>query len=626
MSITDSINSFALPNQPVSEVDKIRVILADDRRFVQKILYAYLEVQSDIEVIGVADSGQRALELVQDLCPDVALLDVEMPGMSGIATTWEIFQNFSTTKVLILSDRDDEVCIQSALKAGAKGYLLKNTLAGELAHAIRFVHQGYLQLGPGLYEKLSANSAIATTQKDDRSLVGEPHSLPLAVNPSQPNTYSLRQPSASESIERGWSSLTQELINTLPRVWTRGLFYLSILFIAVILPWSMLAKVDETGNAPGKIEPQGKALEVDAPVAGTVAELGVKEGQTVKAGQILLEFEPELSRAELQQAQARLEGQLNREAQLIAIHHQLEMAARTQLSQNQAQESEQLAQLSQIQQQLSSSRRVSILESDRLTIVRNQIERYRYLWKEGALPKSKVEETEDTILDRQRTLEQSLSAIQDSEAELIKQQSAYERIQHTGELALLDSKRQLREMEAQLFDIRSEIAQSQKSIQSLNFQVRQRFLRSPTNGVVLQIATGNTASVLQPGEPVVQIAPEQSPLVFRAQLPPSESGFIRLGMPVKLKFDAYPFQDFGIVEGQLKWISSDAKIVETSQGKQEVYEIEVSLDRMYIEARNKRVLLTPGQTGTAEVVIRQRRMIDFILDPFKKLQKGGLEM
>jgi HlyD family secretion protein len=131
---------------------------------------------------------------------------------------------------------------------------------------------------------------------------------------------------------------------------------------------------------------------------------------------------------------------------------------------------------------------------------------------------------------------------------------------------------------------------------------------------------------LQPGQAITQIAPQGSPLVFRAQMPSSESGFLRVGQPVKLKFDAYPFQDYGVVQGHLRWISPDSKVEETPQGKLETFELEIVLEQTYIQTQNKRVALTPGQTATAEVIVRQRHLIDFILDPFKKLQKGGVEL
>jgi HlyD family secretion protein len=446
------------------------------------------------------------------------------------------------------------------------------------------------------------------------------------LDSNKPNQTSLTELKSSESVSDDWSSLTKELIDTLPRVWTRGLLYFLVLFAAIVLPWATLAKVDETGSARGRLEPKGKTLKLDAPIAGTVAAIKVKEGQAVKAGQTLLELESELAHTELQQAQAKLEGQLNRETQLELLKNQLEIAVRTQQQQSQAQESEQRAQLDQIRQQLNSNKKAYALEKNRLELAKNDVQRHQYLWQQGVVPKSKLEEVKGNMFERQRLLEQVQSDIQEATTELEKQQSGYRRVVRTGELAVLESQRQLKELQSQIGDIKAEVAQTRKQIQSLQFQLQQRVLRAPTNGTIFQLSIDNAGTVLQPGQAITQIAPQGSPLVFRAQMPSSESGFLRVGQSVKLKFDAYPFQDYGVVQGHLRWISPDSKVEETPQGKVETFELEIALEQTYIPIQNKRVVLTPGQTATAEVIVRQRRLIDFILDPFKKLQKGGIEL
>ena len=434
------------------------------------------------------------------------------------------------------------------------------------------------------------------------------------------------QSKSSTSLSEDWSSLTKELIDTLPQVWTRGLLYWLVIFAAIVLPWAMLSKVDETGSARGRIEPQGRTLRLDAPVTGKVTSIKVKEGQTVKAGQILLELESDLNRTELQQNQAKLEGQQNRVNQLQLLKNQLAMSLRTQQLQNQAQESEQLAQLDQIQQRFNSSKQVYILEKVRLKLANNEIQRYRYLWQKGAISKSKLEEIEGAMFERQRLLEQAQSDIQQATTEITKQQSTNQRISRTGELALLDSQKQTKELQSQIVDVLSEIDQTKKKIQSLQFQIQQQTFRTPIDGTIFQLSINNAGAVVQPGQMVTQIAPQGVPLIFRAEMPSQESGFLRIGMPVKLKFDAYPFQDYGVTEGKLRWISPDSKVVETAQGKVENFELEIELPKTYIQTKNKRILLTPGQTATAEVIVRQRRIIDFVLDPFKKLQKGGLKL
>lgn len=325
---------------------------------------------------------------------------------------------------------------------------------------------------PSTQDKLSQNGHYPSGQGLSEEL--------LDFNNSNKTPSSTRSKS-SESVSDDWSSLTKELIDTLPRVWTRGLLYFLVVFAAIVLPWAMLSKVDETGSARGRLEPKGKTLRLDAPVAGTVAAIKVKEGQTVRKGQILLELESEIAGTELQQAQAKLEGQLNRATQLIAVKNQLEIAVRTQQQQSQAQESEQLAQLDQIRQRLNSSKKLYALEKDHLELARNDVQRHRNLWLKGVISKTKLEEIEGVMFERRRLLEQTQSDLQQATTELEKQQRAIESVMHTGELAVLDSQRQLKELQSQIVDVRSEIAQTKKLIQSLQFQLQQRVLRAPTN-------------------------------------------------------------------------------------------------------------------------------------------------
>jgi hemolysin D len=427
-----------------------------------------------------------------------------------------------------------------------------------------------------------------------------------------------------ESVE--WSFVTKDLVDTLPRVWTRGLLYFLVTFAAIVLPWAALSKVDETGNARGRLEPKNRTLKLDAPVAGTVTAVRVKEGGTVKAGQVLLELESDLARSELQQAQAKLEAQLDRIAQFEGIRHQLGISIQAQRLQSLAQQSSQHSQLNQTQRQLKASQKAQALAKDRLAIENVEVQRYRKLSREGVVPATKLAEVKRLQDESQQALNQVQADLEQAEFEIKKQQSNYEEVSRTGELSALDVDRRLKEIQSQIADTQSESVQTQKQIQSLKFQIQQHILKAPTNGTVFQLAIQNPGAVLQPGQAIAQVAPEKSELIFRAQMPSQESGFLRVGAPVKLKFDAYPFQDYGIVPGRLRWISPDSKMVETAQGKVETFELEIVLDQTYIQNQNKRVVLTPGQTAMAEVIVRQRRVIDFILDPFKKLQKGGLEL
>lgn len=132
----------------------IQILLVDDQAIIRDSMTLLLQQAPDFQVVGTADSGQRAIEQVAALRPDLVLCDIEMPGMSGIAATQVIHQRFPQTKVIVLSSHDDEVYLANALRAGAKGYLLKNSTAADLIDTVRLVQRGHSQMGPGLVEKI----------------------------------------------------------------------------------------------------------------------------------------------------------------------------------------------------------------------------------------------------------------------------------------------------------------------------------------------------------------------------------------------------------------------------------------------------------------------------------------
>ena len=148
----------------------IRVLIVDDQSFTRKAIQAILEAEGDFQVIGQAANGIEALEFIKYNIPDVALVDLEMPEMNGFSLTYQISQRFTDTKVVILSACEDRESIDTAVKAGARGYLLKTTSGTEIADTIRYVQRGYFQLGPGLFEKIISNvNGVSPVTAEDLS-------------------------------------------------------------------------------------------------------------------------------------------------------------------------------------------------------------------------------------------------------------------------------------------------------------------------------------------------------------------------------------------------------------------------------------------------------------------------
>ncbi|BAZ52188.1 LuxR family two component transcriptional regulator [Nostoc sp. NIES-4103] len=138
----------------------IKLLLVDDQSLIRQGLKALLELEPDIEVVGEAENGENAIHLVEELQPDVVLMDIRMPVMDGVAATREIQKRFVKVKILVLTTFDDDAYVTAALQNGAIGYLLKDTPSEELAVAIRAVYKGYTQLGPGIVKKLLTQFSV----------------------------------------------------------------------------------------------------------------------------------------------------------------------------------------------------------------------------------------------------------------------------------------------------------------------------------------------------------------------------------------------------------------------------------------------------------------------------------
>lgn len=125
-----------------------RILLADDHAMVRQGLRSMLEKEPDMEVVGEAEDGQKALELVRELLPDIVVMDIEMPNLNGIDATRQIVRELRGVKVIALSMYSDGLIVDNMLKAGASGYVLKDYAVEELVRAIRIVKAGDSYLSP----------------------------------------------------------------------------------------------------------------------------------------------------------------------------------------------------------------------------------------------------------------------------------------------------------------------------------------------------------------------------------------------------------------------------------------------------------------------------------------------
>ena len=639
-----------------------KILIVDNQSLSSELLRSQLKPDPNIVIIGTVHTERATFEVVKNYSPDIVIVDFDAPELDGFGTIKRLNDNFPQVKTLVFTNQDRLGQVNQAIMLGAKGFLIKNSDAEDI-------------------------KSVLDTVTYDRSCDTKLQ-LPAPTDPAPPVVY--RQPDASSAIvpasasplpaviseREDWSAATKDLMDALPRVWTRGLLYFLIIGTGILLPWSILTKVDQTGTARGRLEPKDKVIELDAPVAAKIKTINVKEGQEVKKGAILAELGSEIVNSELEQLKEKRSGLMQRLNQLELMKSQRETTLtakedetlsrqsekRSQIAQAEqnfntlkalyeSQKSEKQAQIEQAKQAIESS--IAARKEAELTLLgaQEKAQRYEDAYKEGVISQDRFLDIQQEAKENQERLAQATSALAQSRSRLKEEQSSYQNliknseaeieqaklrleeqksgdraVAASGKLEQIQVKEQVQELESQIAETKTEIAQTDKQIESGQFEIKQRQVIAPADGTVFHIPARGRGSVVQPGERMIEIAPEDSTLILKADIPPTDSGFLKKGMPVKVKFDAYPFQDYGVSDGTLISISPDSKVTETPQGSTETYELKVELDKSYILDEGKRIELTPGQTATAEIIIRQRRVIDFFIDPFKKLQEDGVKL
>ncbi|WP_293202873.1 response regulator transcription factor [Paenibacillus sp.] len=182
----------------------ITILLADDHAMVRRGLHVFLKTQQDMQVVGEASNGQEALDRAQELEPDVVLMDLHMPVMDGIETARRLRGLLPKTRIIVLTSFSDQDHVVPAVRAGVRGYLLKDIEPEDLAVAIRNVYSGQVELHPAaagqLMHVMASMDMLLDTQQGVQASTG------AALQPSDQNE---QQIVSRESLDTGLELLTR---------------------------------------------------------------------------------------------------------------------------------------------------------------------------------------------------------------------------------------------------------------------------------------------------------------------------------------------------------------------------------------------------------------------------------
>ncbi|WP_316213783.1 MULTISPECIES: HlyD family type I secretion periplasmic adaptor subunit [unclassified Bradyrhizobium] len=447
-----------------------------------------------------------------------------------------------------------------------------------------------------------------------------------------------------------------EIVETPPSPAGRAIAGTIILFFAIAIGWSIIGHVDIIATAQGKIVPTGRTKTIQPLEAGVVAAIHVQDGDKVRAGDVLIELDRTVTKAERRRvAQDLMLSQLD-VARLSTLRDSFEdlsslrqmnvpagaspaEVARTRAT-LQAQAAEQLSKLAGVTQQIEQKRAEA--QSVQAAIAKL----------DATMPL--VEETAEIRHKAKEIQYGNQIAYIDAETRRLDQQN--ERIVQSRKLVEIEAARLA--LEQQLVQTKfgferqvlSDLTDAEKKVDELSQdfvkaerKIEEQVLRTPIDGTVQQLALHTVGGVVTPAQQLMAIVPADSQLEVEAMISNRDIGFVNAGQDAEIKIDTFNFTRYGLIYGKVTSVSQDAivrekpadkqsgaktpgALDETSEpaGQEFVYSARVSLDEKQMQIEDKMVALAPGMAVTVEIKTGTRRIIDYMMSPLLRYKHESL--
>lgn len=392
--------------------------------------------------------------------------------------------------------------------------------------------------------------------------------------------------------------------------------------------WAAVGWIDIVATAQGKIIPSGYSKLIQPYEAGVIASIHVQDGQVVKQGEVLIELDATLNRADRDRAANEYRAAKVEAARLRAlIKGQATFVAPPDVDSTYVQLQRQLLrdQLAEYQAKIAAAQhlidqRQAAVEQTNENILRleatvpmeaERVAAYKKLLEHEAVTKMDFLQVEGQRIDKAQELAGQKKKLQQDHAALAEAEKHYH--------AMVSEFQQSKQVELSALETKaSSLAQDvTKAGQKAGLQR----LISPIDGVVQQLAVHTVGGVVTPAQQLLIIVPKEHPVEVEAQVENKDVGFVREGQPVEIKVETFQFTLYGTIPGRVVTVSDDAAPIE-KVGL--VYPTRVSMDRSTVDVEGKQVSLSPGMAVTVEIKTGQRRIIEYLLSPLVKSMKESL--
>lgn len=420
-------------------------------------------------------------------------------------------------------------------------------------------------------------------------------------------------------------ALQEAPVHPAPRIiqWT------IIAFAVIALLWACIGEIDVVATATGKIVPSGKSKVIQPSEVAVVKAIHVYDGQRVKAGELLVELDTQITGADVQRLKSDLLAAQVDSARAGALLDAIEegrepasLASRIAQASEAQQRSAQTwlrgqylelqstlqqsdAEIAQRTAEIQAARAWVAKLQESLPIARQLAADYKRLLDKAYVAKHAYLEKEQQRLDQEREL-----AVQ--QARVLELQAAKQQAESRRQSVLAQTRRAMLDL---LHESEQRAAGLQQELSKAEQRNRLMHLTAPVDGTVQQLAIHTAGGVVTEAQPLMVIVPSNQPVEVEAMLENKDIGFVRPGQEVEVKVDTFTFTKYGVVHGTVVSISDDA-IEDERLGL--VYSTRIQLKENSIVVGDQQVALSPGMSIRAEVKTDKRKVIDYFLSPLQQ--------
>ncbi len=477
----------------------------------------------------------------------------------------------------------------------------------------------------------------------------------LSASPAQSRQIKQQLATPEDSLSYELGKAVQEL----PPLYTR-LLALTISTISIgMVGWAHFSQVEEVSVAQGKLIPSNEVRPIRALSVGSVSNTKVKEGDRVTRDQVLAELDPgsvetsaeslekevgkikeEISRLESESTGGIIGATAEQTRLLTARQQELQQKQAAGISEANRQSSiinASQAQLARFEENLDSAKitlsnasKNRVEAESNLKIAQERQLRLKSLENSGAVPHLQILESAAQVNQANQQLVAADNQINEAQSQIISLEKRIVEAQDQvkqGQYALETAKSQVNtlapqrtgEVLTQLTQRRSDLTRKLGELDVAKKQKSEReTVKAPFDGTIYNLKV--TKGPVQLGEELLSILPHNEELVMEVKILNQDVGFIRKGMKAKVKLATFPYQEFGVIEGEVVDISPDAVVQKDENGRDlgPVFPAKVKVQKNAIKVRGKDVELTPGMSGTADIVTRKKSILSFVLEPINK--------